>query len=172
MVTPNIHTSEEWEKEPTRRLSGAHLEKPKNEVWGYFFCLITPDGLDSQLPSPCKRDPSVSRHHVVIHLLAQSSHEAKISDLDHLSGSKKDVSGSQVPVDQPPGLQVIHTRRYLSREEPKADQRVLELAGAQGVVQRTQRGQFRYLKKHKYSQTFQLKQVDAENQVLPSSGAA
>lgn len=26
MVTPNIHTSEEWEKEPTRRLSGAHLE--------------------------------------------------------------------------------------------------------------------------------------------------
>lgn len=109
----------------------------------------------------------------MIHLLAQSSHEAKIPDLDHLPGSKKDVSGSQIPVDQPPGLQVIHTRRYLSREEPKSDQRVLKLTGPQGVVQRTQRGQFRYLKKHKYSQRFRLpKQVDAQNQVLPSSGAA
>lgn len=26
-VTPNIHTSEEREKEPMRRLSGAHLER-------------------------------------------------------------------------------------------------------------------------------------------------
>ena len=25
-VTPNIHTSERWEKDPTRKLSGAHLD--------------------------------------------------------------------------------------------------------------------------------------------------
>lgn len=87
MVTPNIHTSEEWEKEPTRRLSGAHLENPDKQYVFGFFCLVSLDGFVSQLASPCKRDPSVSRHHVVIHLLAQSSHETKIPDLDHLPGS-------------------------------------------------------------------------------------
>lgn len=34
MVTPNIHTSEECEKEPKRRLSGAHLQKPDD-----FICV-------------------------------------------------------------------------------------------------------------------------------------
>jgi hypothetical protein len=33
-MTPNIHTSEEWVKEPTRRLSGAHLEGAWEERYG------------------------------------------------------------------------------------------------------------------------------------------
>lgn len=36
MVTPNIHTSEEWEKEPTRRLSGAHLRNHNRQSLSFL----------------------------------------------------------------------------------------------------------------------------------------
>lgn len=68
------------------------------------------------------------RHDVVIGLLGQASHQAKVADLHRLPGGQQHIPGGQVPVDVPPGLQVLHPRHDLGGEEPEADERVLVLA--------------------------------------------
>lgn len=73
-------------------------------------------------------------HNVVVCLLVQAPHQAKVPDLDQLLGGQQDVAGCQVPVDEPPALQVLHTRSDLGGKEPEAQQRVLVLTRAQGVV--------------------------------------
>lgn len=103
----------------------------------------------AQLPpggAPCKWDPPVCRHDVVVRLLAQAPHEAKVPNLHHLPGRQQHVPRCQVAVDQPPALQVVHPRHDLRGKEPEADERVLELTRAQHVIKGTQGGQLRHLK--------------------------
>lgn len=116
-----------------------------------FFLLVITLNLPRcpQMPSPCKRDSSVCWHDIMVHLLAQSPHQAEVPDLYHLPGCQQHVSRRQVPVDQSPGLQVIHAWHDLRGEEPEADQRVLVLTRAQGVVEWPQGGQFCHLEEGK-----------------------
>lgn len=130
-VTPYIHTSEACEKEPTRKLSGAHLDeksRPTHQLFFHFSNYYSSSNFLLQSLLPSKRDPPVGGHDIMVFLLVQASHQTKVADLHQLLRRQQHVSRCQVPVDEPAALQVLHPGCNLSGEEPEAQQRVVILS--------------------------------------------
>lgn len=95
--------------------------------------------------SPGKRDPPVGGHDIMVFVLAQASHQTKVTDLHQLLGCQQHVSRRQVPVNVSAALQVLHPSRNLSGEEPEAHQRVLILSETEDVIQGATNGQLCHL---------------------------
>lgn len=64
-------------------------------------------------PSPGKGHLAVFLHDIVVIILGQSSHQSEVPNLDQVTGSQKQVSSSQVTVNEALGLQVPHALSHL-----------------------------------------------------------
>lgn len=52
-------------------------------------------------------------HDIVVIILGQSSHQSKVPNLDQVTGGQKQISSSQVSVNEALGLQVAHALSHL-----------------------------------------------------------
>lgn len=84
-------------------------------------------------------------HDVVIVILWQRPHEAKVADLDLFVGGQQDVAGGEVAVDEAARLQVGHAAGDLHRVSAQHRDEDVALALAQTVQQGAQRRQLGHL---------------------------